>query len=779
MIQAVIMAGGAGSRLRPLTCDLPKPMARLCGRPNIEYILDLLAEHSITEAAVTVQYLAQRIEEHFESGEYRGVRLRFVREEQPLGTAGSVKNAVPNGFQGEACLVISGDAMCDFDLTAALRRHKEANAAATIVVKAVEDPREYGLVDTDPEGMVRGFVEKPCFSQAVSNLANTGVYILSPRALEQIPCHRFYDFAKDLFPRLLEKRWKIAAYEDRGYWCDIGDIESYRRCQRDMLEGKVRCRIEGERDQMGNIFAGPRPRGSYRLSAPVYVGAGVELGDGALVEAGSVIDRGCSVGPDARVTASVLLPGSLVERGSSLTGAVVCAGATVRRKAMLFENAVLGADATAGEGSTIRPGVRVWAGKAVEAGVTLRDNLQHGAGRGPCFEDDGLGGAGGLEFTPELALRLGLALGSCGERRIGVGGAGDPATQVMRQALIAGVLSTGCDVLDFGPCFESLFRFDLSFCGVGLGVYLGGGEEAGARLFTFGGLPATRAQERSVEGALQRGEYRRSSREGFGDSSNLTGMKLLYENELLKYAPFGLSGLGVAVKSPNRELQTILRGTLERLGAEEDNSLTLQVSADGGSIGVSCSGLGYLSHGKVLALCCLREFQRGRAVALPYESPRALDELAAREGGCVERYLSCPADHTDDAARELACRQLWSRDALMLAVRLLAWMKEEQLAPEQLFHLLPEYDVASVLIKTGRNPADVLRALAQSEQREGDGIGEGVVLRDPNGVVLIRPLKRGGGLRVLAEAHSSEIAMELCAQYEKQIKPLLADSADR
>lgn len=774
MIQAVIMAGGVGSRLRPLTCDLPKPMARLCGRPNIEYILDLLHNHQVTNAAVTVQYLPRCIAEHFPQNEYRGIQLNFVEETQPLGTAGSVKNAAKSFLAQDAddFMVISGDALCDFDLTAALRHHKATGAAATILVKAVEDPREYGLVDLNESGDVRAFVEKPCFSQAVSNLANTGVYILSQRALALVPSLQQYDFANGLFPRLLAMQWKIAAYEDSGYWCDIGDIDSYRRCQQDMLRGLVHCRIDGTRDANGNLFCGEKPQGRYTLSAPVYIGKQVEIGEGAVIDAMSVVDDGAVVCAGARVSGAVLLPGSYVGHDATLTGAVVCAGASVRKKAMLFENAVLGANAVAGEDCVIRQNVRVWAGKQVENGQTLRENLQYGAGKTLCFEDNGICGEAGVELTPELAVRLGLALGSV-QGRVGVGCTTDRPARVLGQALISGALSAGADVLDFGASFEAMFRFNLAFCGLKLGVFLSGTAPANLRVFTAGGLSATRPQERAIEGALHRGEYKRCSAEAFGESSNMKGMRILYENELIKFAPHGLCGVGVTVKSANRELEGLMKQALGRLGAHEDGDFVFQLSPDGAAVSVTLAGRGYLPHNKVLAICCFNEFEQGQDVALPFDAPRVMDDLAQAQGAQVLRYLACPADVSDSAARELAGAQIWSRDALMLTVKLLGFLRERHLAPERLFSLLPQFDTASVLVKTTKNPAGILRALAKSAGSQSTGgIGEGVVFRGARGVVLVSPLKRGGGMRLMAEAQNSEIAMELCDNYQNMLKNL-------
>lgn len=235
-MKAVIMAGGEGSRLRPITCDCPKPLTEIAGHPVIEYIFELLIRHSCDEAKVTLKYLAGSITERFFSGKYKGLPLDFVMEERPLGTAGSVKNAAD--FE-EDFAVISGDALCDVDLSAAFALHKRTNAAVTVVAVRVSDPREYGLVSAKGD-RVCSFVEKPSFSGVTTDLANTGIYILSPKVLRKIPENSPYDFAKDLFPRLLRENERISVYVTDGYWCDIGDIKSYLESQFDVIGGRFK-----------------------------------------------------------------------------------------------------------------------------------------------------------------------------------------------------------------------------------------------------------------------------------------------------------------------------------------------------------------------------------------------------------------------------------------------------------------------------------------------------------------------------------------------------------
>lgn len=331
-MKAVIMAGGEGTRLRPLTCDLPKPMARLCGRPVMTYLLDLLQRCGVREAAVTMRYLPQVIREEYD-GHYKDVELHFVEEDKPLGTAGSVRGACRTcaGFEEDDILVVSGDALTDIDIEAAYAFHKRSGAAATLVVSRVEDPREYGLVDMAEDGRITGFVEKPGWAQAVTDSANTGMYILSPDILPYIPENTSFDFARDLFPLLLKDGLPLYAYETDSYWCDIGDLDSYVSCQKDILEGRVHTELA---IQDGIVCEeGERPSGSYTLVPPVYIGRGVRIGTAAQIGPFAVLDEGSCIGNNAKIRGSVLLEHAYVGDRASLTGALLCHGASVRRGA--------------------------------------------------------------------------------------------------------------------------------------------------------------------------------------------------------------------------------------------------------------------------------------------------------------------------------------------------------------------------------------------------------------------------------------------------------------
>lgn len=764
-MEAVIMAGGEGTRLRPLTCDCPKPMARLCGKPALAYILELLAHNGVCHATVTLRYLPEHIRSAYPDGQYAGVTLRFVVEEEPLGTAGGVRNALER-FD-EDILVISGDALCDFDLRAAVRFHHEKKAAATLLLSHVADPREYGLVVTASDGRVRGFLEKPGWSQSVTDAVNTGIYILSAQALAHIPQGGAFDFGKDLFPTLLRADMPLYGFGADGYWCDIGDIGAYMHSQFDLLDGKVDVCLPGQVEN-GIYVKGSLPAGRYTLHAPVYVGENVTIGEDAVVGPYTVLDDGCTLGARAKVRQSVLLPDAYVGSWCELRGALVCAGASLGARAGLFEGSVVGAKAKIGREASIAPGVRIWPGKRVEEGAHAVRNIKSGAARRGVFDDDGVTGEVGVDLTPEFCSRLGAAAGEATSRGlIAVGDDGSNVGKALKKALVAGVLSAGARVLDCGSAFEAQFTFSVAFCEADLGVFArAAGARAVLRLFDGAGLPLCRKWERSMEKHLSTGEIARCLPWEYGAPEELSGLGVFYARTLSRLAQDGLAGMSAIVRSANRQARVFLSQVLEERGCSSGN-LRLHLTASGGAASFFDEEGQYLSPLHTLALGCRIAFERGENVALPYDAPRALDELAAQYDRKVLRYLSCPVDDADQEARTLAACQPWVRDGLQNGVRILAYLKAHDLHLHDAARSLPTFAVAVRLVPLSGNPGEVLRAFAGKAPA---GAGEGVLLERRQGKVLLSPLKQGKGLRILAEAADMETADELCLTLQKELQ---------
>src|SRR6184192_689001 len=319
-MRAVVMAGGEGTRLRPLTSNQPKPMVPIVGKPCMEHILELLRQHGLTDVVVTVAFLPQAIRSYFGNGESLGMTVEYSVEESPLGTAGSVRLA--SARLGDTFLVISGDALCDIDLTSLVRFHQEKGAAVTIGLKSVENPLEFGIVVTDADGRVERFLEKPSWSQVFSDTINTGIYVLEPEVLRHVPTDRPFDFSKELFPYLLEMGRPLYGYVMDGYWQDIGNLDQYRQANYDALDGRIALNIPGIQLR-GNIWIGEGVEIAdlEQIEGPAYIGNYCRVAPGATVGSHSVLSNSVTLRERTRTTRSVIDASTHIGRSSLIEGA--------------------------------------------------------------------------------------------------------------------------------------------------------------------------------------------------------------------------------------------------------------------------------------------------------------------------------------------------------------------------------------------------------------------------------------------------------------------------
>ena len=760
------MAGGEGKRLRPLTCTFPKPMTRILGKPVLEYIFDLLGANGVTDAAVTLGYMPHVIEKKYANG-YKNLNIEFIKEDEPLGTAGSVRNAA-SGFE-EAFVVISGDAICDFDLEKIMAFHKASNAKITIVATDAPDPREYGVVKVGEHNRVAGFVEKPSWNQAVSTLANTGVYIIEPECLELIPKDISYDFASDLFPEMLEKNMPIFCYHTDRYWCDIGNTEAYIRCQRDMFDGKINIPIN---PTAGGIYtADGFPDGDYSVVPPVYLGSNIEIEDGAVIGPYTVIDDNCFVGKNAKVKHSVVLENSWIASGVSVTGSLVCSGAALKKRASMFEGSVAGSGCVIGEDAKINPGVLVWPGKIVGSNANVKSNVKYGNIKSEMLGENGVDEKNGVKLNPETCVRLGAALGSTRNgKKAGVATDGTRTADVMKLALMSGLSGSGAAVWDFGECFESKLNFLVNFCGLGAGVFICGKNEKSIKICGEGGLSIPRFFEREIESGIEKSEFRDMAESEIKEISDMSSVKLLYEQELLRQAPYGLGGIDVSFSSENESISLLLEKCVFRLGAQESGDIVFYVDSTGTKLSVQTKAGSY-DYEKMLAICCLNEMKNGRDIAVPYDAPPFLDSLAESFGRKCFRYLSAPADNSDSVARRLAAKQVFVRDGLFLAMKILSVMKERDRSVDELVSELPEKHIVKKTVPISFSPAD-LSCLIGEENISIRNDFEGIKLVRDSGKLLIIPEKSGEKVRIMAEADSMEAADELCISAEELIEKI-------
>jgi mannose-1-phosphate guanylyltransferase len=329
-MRAMVLAAGLGTRLRPITYEMPKPMVPVLNRPVMEHIVRLLARHGFTETIANLHWFPELIQGHFGDGSAFGVELTYSPEEHLLGTSGGVRRAA--GFLGESFLVISGDALSDIDLTAMREFHESHDGIATLATKRVADTSQFGVAITGADGRIQGFQEKPDPSEALSDLANCGIYMFRAEIFDFFPApgaskaagpgdpEAFADWAMDVFPRLLEGDVPFYSHEIEDYWNDIGNLEELRSGNLDALAGAVEVEREGE---LVDGFRSGSPQGDEgELSGPVLLGPGCEIGEDVRIDGPAVVGDGARIGDGARLREVIALPGAEIPAGAVLIGAI-------------------------------------------------------------------------------------------------------------------------------------------------------------------------------------------------------------------------------------------------------------------------------------------------------------------------------------------------------------------------------------------------------------------------------------------------------------------------
>jgi len=767
-MKAIIMAGGEGTRLRPISLNAPKPMVRLFDRPVLEHTLDLLKKHDIYDACLTLRFLPQTITDHFGDGSRFGMRLIHQIEDSPLGTAGSV--AACKDFIGdEPVLILSGDAVCDFDLTECIRFHHTVRADVTIVLYAHPEPLEYGLVMTDNTGKVERFIEKPPWNQVFTNRINTGIYILSPNVLDEIPEGVSFDFSKDLFPKLLADGKRLYATEAEGYWCDIGSPEAYLQCGIDVLEENCTLDFGVARRGQSLWTHSPIPSGVSVLG-PCYVGKDVVLETGATIGPHAIIGGGSHIAADASVMRS-MVDGAAIGRDARLDGVIVGRGVAIRQGAVLHEGSVVGDDTILGEGSVLAPKVRIWPGKELPAGSRASENLVTGQPRsGLRFSGGGtMRGEASTLLTPEACFAIGSALGTAG--RVGISSSGEPSSRLAARALACGVSAAGGFALELDSTFESAASFSADLYGLDRTVFVRQSDQSlTLRVYGSRGLKLTREEERGIESTLRSGEQRRSPTR-VGDMTTASGTIEAYISAAATWGDLGTTPTSAAHIHGSSGANRALKRALEQMGvrlATHSWGVPVFETARGGMTLRAEDEEGHtLEPEHLLAILVMLEFEAGaKSIAVPYAAPIALDLLAGSFGGNILRI------GRDKGAEHLYYRRPYLRDGVFAACRLVGTMAASGESLHELSQRAPLFQTAQRELAIKGDRAAVMQAFAAGLDKEETELVQGVRLPTSGGWVHISPASGRSVLKIHSEGMSMEAAEEICIDFAKRLEAL-------
>lgn len=517
-MKAVIMAGGFGTRIQPLTSSFPKPMIPLFNRPIMLHIVELLKKHDITELVMLLYHQPFVIKNFFRDGADFGVKITYVTPLEDLGTAGAVKAA--EKFLDERFIVISGDLLTDFNLKKIIDFHQENKAKATITLTSVKDPLQFGVVITDKEKRIIQFLEKPGWGEVISDTINTGVYVLEPEVLKDIPAGENFDFSQDLFPRMLNNKDALFGYPAKGYWRDIGNTDSYREAYHDIFKGKINLKIdEPKQDFVGKdirIGADANLEHPEGLEGTVVVGDNSQiLGDVRIKD--SVIGRNCTIEAGVKLNRCVIWDNSYVKKGAKITDSVICCNVRVGQGAVLDEGVIIADETSIGDEAHIKHDVKVWPRKLVEAGSIVTANLIWGEKwKKALFEGAIIRGLSNVELTPEFVAKLGCAYGTSLPKGSYVLGGRDssPSSRMLKRCFVGGLLSAGVNVRDMKMTALPLLRYKLKTFGEVGGVHFRQAQDDPASLeiiFLDGdGLDFSSNMGKNVERTFFKENFRRA-----------------------------------------------------------------------------------------------------------------------------------------------------------------------------------------------------------------------------------------------------------------------------
>ncbi len=707
-ISAVILAGGKGERLFPLTNTRPKPLCPVNGVYPLARAIDLAREAGAEEIIVTAGYMASSVE-----GYTRGMEnVTTLREETPLSTAGAVKNAHPSG---ELIIVLCGDTLCGFSLLPAIKHQKNGDADITVVTTRSSSPTDYGVVSVSG-GFITGFSEKPSWGGVESDEVNTGIYILRRRVLDLIPSDTPYDFGSQLFPKMVAEGRKIGVYRAEGYWCDMGNPETYYRA---------------------NMLA-----------------TGGE----------NAIDGSCVLHERCSVQHSVLLPNVYVGRGSVIKNSIICENVIIGRGCTVERGCIIGGGSVLEDGCTLEKGVVVTSGVYLRKDTHAMKNIYSHEFKTHLFDSDlGVGGVYGSSFDIADAVYLGQSLCSQSEGRakIGVMSGSGSFSRILAGVTVGGVRFGGGEAFDLGSGFLAECGWAAKKHGLDYAVFVDVDDEFGINISVFdkSGMFLHREGQRRLERVFfKRSQPKTPQKEDSGEAEIINAAEEYRQS--LKEAAGELSGVKVSVRSDNAPSKEFI-AALTAAGGSTDGGDVYDFSADGRRVTVTSSDGVYASYWHLWCYVTGEEIKKGdKTVAMPLFSPITAAEYLGSLGGNVEYFSD---SETDD--RTVAGSQWINADGCHLALRALRLMTEQGIGIAEMMSLLPKFYIRELSVPVDEDEkAERARYLHDT----CDDSARCSAFVFGSGRVSVMP-SNGAFFKIFAEAVSSEAAEEISLEVRKKI----------
>ncbi|KXG11283.1 Glucose-1-phosphate adenylyltransferase [Anoxybacillus sp. P3H1B] len=792
-MKGVIMAGGKGTRLRPLTCNIPKPMVPLVGKPVLEYTIEWLKRFEITDIAMTIQYLGGVIKQHFQDGGRFGVNIDYFEEHEPLGTAGSIKNAA--SFIDDTFIVVSGDALTDIDLFEAVEFHRQRGALATIVMSQERQPLNYGGIIVSREGRVKQLIEKPKWNQVYTDFVNTGIYIFEPEILEYIIENEKCDFSNDVFPFLLKKDVPLYAFLAKGYWLDIGTIQQYQKAHIDILNKHVQVSINGK-ELFPHVWVGSdvKIEDGAVIVGPSFIGNGAFIRQNVKIDAHSVIGPNVQIGEHASVKRSIIWERSYIGKHCELRGSILADGTYLGNNVELLEQSVIGSRCTLQPRVQVKPNMKIWPEKTIAEGTVIHSSVFWGKQQQKSlFGTRGIAGIANVEMTPEYASRLAAAYGSTLQvhHHVMVAGDGHPFTNLIKQAFIHGLHASGVVTAE---CLESvtapIVRHQLRRSSYDGGVYIFLDEKDRSiyiDLYDKHGYPINYLQEKEIERTFVQEQIRRVSMEQIGFSNTHLQPSASYIQEMQQQIHLPLRGCKAILASESHVhhlANKLLHGQpceIEMLKSADfrdiadyiktgDALFALITGRDGEQFWIMDESGTIVTEEQLLSLYTITSlwFQPECPVLVPSYAPSALETVARQMNGQIKKIKGARKEMLKEWQQPFH----FCYDAIYAFVQLLQLLAAEGRPLSEItastprMHWLREY-----VFCPWNARAIVLRRLMEDEDETIVDVNDGIKLYHPDGGwTFILPELDQPMFTIYSEALDVQRARETMIYYIKKIR---------
>ena len=578
-MKAVVMAGGFGTRIQPLTSSVPKPMIPVFNKPMMEYIILSLKKAGIKEIAVLLYFKPEVIKNHFGDGSSLGVKIHYFIPDDDYGTAGAVKKA--EKFLDERFIVVSGDLVTDFKIPEILGYHEAKSSKATITLTSVSDPLQFGVVITDGEGKIVRFLEKPGWGEVFSDTINTGIYVFEPEILSYIPENKPFDFSKDLFPSIMASGTHIYGFNAKGYWRDVGNPDSYRSSLQEITQGLVKLDFEGEKQtfEHGILYCGK----NLKMDKSVKVTGLVVVGDNCVLEEGaqisdSCLGDNCTIGENSVVEKSILWNNVKIGDRAKMINAVLCDNVLIDTKVKAESGVIIAENTKVGKQVVFEKDVMVWPDKQIEEGSIVSSNLIWGdKWKNSIFEGGKVSARTNMELSSEMAAKLGAAFGSLLPQgsRILISRDYHRASRMLKRSFLGGLLSTGVNAVDLRMSVLPAMRYKLTTFGEVGGVHFRQSPNDPTHteilFFDESGDNLDSGAEKNLERIFFRENFRRVTHNEIGDINEKQMVREFYTENFMRGADVNLlrvKNSKIVVDLMNGTTGNILPGILHKVGID-------------------------------------------------------------------------------------------------------------------------------------------------------------------------------------------------------------------